>query len=513
LKRWQPGDGVLLAGPAPADGFSAADRDLDADVVIVGTGPGGAAIARALALGGAKVVLLEEGPPSSRFLRNQGDTMRYHMQEGGAMVATGSAYMPIAAGRGVGGGSLVNSAIAWRAPDQVLQSWVDLLGDDRYGPAALKPVYDELWELLGIWSTRIEVSGGNNDLIVRGVRKLGLDGGYLDRATPACMGCGVCYFGCATGGKASMDLNLLVEATGAGALIQADARVDTIRVEGGRAVGVEAQMFHPEDRRPGGRVRVRADKVVISAGGVGTPRLLHASGLANQLGPAVGKGLHVHPGNAVLGLTDEPVELWKGATQGAYFHPPDLPGVLPHSFSAPPEVCVGLLSPPGPGMKAALAKLPYLCGLVVMISDKGEGSVGAFSDGRADLRYTFDEDDVERIRMGMLWSGRVLLAGGAHTLMAPVHGTTPCKTAEELYEQLKTRSLQDYTLYAAHPMSTCRMGVDPEKSVIRADARAHAMEGLYLADSSIFPTSLGVNPSITTMALATVIGRRMLADG
>jgi len=77
--------------------------------------------------------------------------------------------------------------------------------------------------------------------------------------------------------------------------------------------------------------------------------------------------------------------------------------------------------------------------------------------------------------------------------------------------QLETRALQDFTLYAAHPMSTCRMGRDPTTSVVRPDGRTHALEGLYIADSSIFPTSLGVNPSITTMALATSIGRGMVA--
>jgi choline dehydrogenase-like flavoprotein len=57
------------------------------------------------------------------------------------------------------------------------------------------------------------------------------------------------------------------------------------------------------------------------------------------------------------------------------------------------------------------------------------------------------------------------------------------------------------------------MGVDPATSVIRPDGRAHGVEGLYLADSSIFPTSLGVNPSITTMAMAIVIAQGIAAGG
>ena len=59
-------------------------------------------------------------------------------------------------------------------------------------------------------------------------------------------------------------------------------------------------------------------------------------------------------------------------------------------------------------------------------------------------------------------------------------------------------------------MATCRMGADPATSVIGPDAQAHGLKGLYLADSSIFPTSLGVNPQLTTMTMATAIGRNLI---
>ena len=497
--------------PPMALGFDdvGAGREYRADAVVVGAGPGGAAAARQLAAAGLEVLVLEEGPPQSRFRPNFGQAMRYHMQEGGGMVARGTAPVPIAAGRGVGGGSLVNSAICFRTPDEVLDDWVERLGDERYAPAALAPVFDELEDLLGIGRVREAVAGRNNALIVRGAEALGYPGGLLRRNTPFCVGCGLCNFGCPINGKASVNFNLLPLAVADGAVIQADVKVDRVLVEGGRAVGVSGLARHPDTRAPGGRVAVRAPRVVLACGAVGTPRLLHYSGVAAAAGPAVGEGLHLHPGNAVMGLCDEEILLWKGATQGAFFEDPEaLPGVLPHAFTAPPEAAAVTLLPMVGDMKAAFELLPRLAGMVVMISDKGEGRVGASPDGRADLRYDFVDGDVARIKAGMVATARVLLAGGARRVFGIVHGTGFCESAEELERQLADRSVRDFTLYASHPMSTVRMGRD-----LDAGGQSLGLPGLYVADASVFPTSLGVNPQLTTMAVGTVIGRGIAEAG
>jgi len=497
--------------PPPAFGFEdvGEGRDYTADVVVVGAGPGGSAAARQLAAAGMKVVVLEEGPTTSRFRPNFGQTMRYHMQEGGGMVAQGSAIVPIAAGRGIGGGSLINSAICFRTPDYILDKWVSLLGDERYSPAALAPIFDELEELLGIGPVTEETAGKNNELIVRGTKIKGYPGGLIRRNTPFCQGCGLCNYGCPINGKASVNFNLLPEAVNDGAVIQADVKVDRVLVEGGRAVGVSGVAHHPDTREPGGRVTVRAPRVVLSCGAIGTPRLLHLTGIADVVGPGVGDGLHLHPGNAVMGVCEEDIYLWKGATQGAFFEDPErLPGVLPHAFTAPPEATAVTLLPMMGDMKSAFELMPKLCGMVVMISDKGEGSVGAFSDGRARITYSFDKNDVERIKAGMVATAEVLLAGGAKQVFGIVHGTGFCDTAEELEAQLSDRSIRDFTLYASHPMSTVRMGRD-----LDAGGQSVGLPGLYVADASVFPTALGVNPQVTTMTMGTVIGRSIAEAG
>jgi choline dehydrogenase-like flavoprotein len=489
------------------------ETTLEADVVVVGTGPGGAAIARVLALGGRRVVMIEEGPPASRFKPSMPHTMRYHMQEGGAMMAAGQAAVSVAAGRGVGGGSLINSAICWRTPEPVLDGWTEVLGgDDRFSAARMGPVYDEIGSIIGVGPTREEIAGENNKLIVRGALALGLEAGLLTRNTPACVGCGVCNYGCPSGGKQSVDRNLIAIARGAGAIVQADCKVDGLVVEGGRVRGVRGAVRHTDTGAEVGRITVRADQVVLAAGAVGTPRLLHVAGVAEALGPAVGVGLHLHPGNAIMGLCDHEVRMWQGATQGAYFLDHTMPDVLPHTLSLPPGALMLALGGVGLAAKAHMKLFPRMAGCLVMVSDKGSGSVSANPDGSARLTYWWDDRDIALMRAGLKRTCEVLVAGGARQLIVPSVKGGWYDKIEDAYAAIDRSSIRDWALlYAAHPMATCRMGVDPATSVIGPDGRAHGLEGLYIADSSIFPTSLGVNPQWTTMVMATILGRGMLA--
>ena len=503
----------VIRPAAHASGFDEVGDGLTltVDAVIVGAGPGGGSTARVLSEGGLDVLVLEEGPSASRFRPNYPHTARFHMQESGAMVARGKAMMPIAAGRGVGGGTLINSALSFRAPDAILDGWAELLSTPGLSSAAMKLIYDEVAAIIGVGVTPDAVAGENNRMIVRGINKLGFDGGLAPRSTPGCTGCGVCYFGCPTRGKASADLTFFPRAVDAGCRIQAEVRINEVLTERGRAVGVRGFAIHPETRERGGVVTVFAKRIILSAGGIGTPRLLWTTGLGRSLGP-VGEGLHVHPGSTVIAECDHQVEMWKGATQGAYCHHPDLPGVLPHTFSAPPEACLIAAGFVGPRWQEGLALLPNLCGMLVMVSDKGTGRVRAFPDGRADLTYEFAPEDITRIRRGLVEVARVLQAGGAGRLYVPIHGVPPTDTPEQLEAALSDRDIADFTLYAAHPMSTCRMHTDPEKGVIGPDGQAHNLPGLYISDASVFPSSLGVNPQLTTMAMGTFLGRQMLRD-
>jgi choline dehydrogenase-like flavoprotein len=486
--------------------------DLEVDAVVVGAGPGGSAVSRVLSEAGWDVLLLEGGPPRSNFKPNYFHTARYHMQESGTMLAQGSVPFPVAAGRGVGGGSLVNSAICFRTPDPVLDEWSELLADDRYRPDAMRPLFDFMEERIQVVPVTEDIAGENNMIVARGVKKLGLQGGLLRRNTPQCVGCGICNFGCPSGGKFSVDKNLVQDGLDAGLRIQADCRVEGLIHENGRATGVVARLQHTDTRETMGQVRVKARKaVILSAGSIGTPRLLWHDGIASKLGP-VGDTLFLHPGSGVLGRCDHRVDMWKGATQGAYVWTPDEPDVLPHTISAPPETFLAMAGVVGHEAKAMLSDINYLCGLGVMVHDHGEGSVRASKDGRASIRYEWADRDVETMKRGIVLSAKVLLAGGAREVFATAFGATRHTNVDTLAAELKHIPLSAFGLYSAHPMGTMMMGPDRDRFVLDSRARAHRMKSLYVADAGVFPTSLGVNPQLTTMVMGTLIGQGILED-
>jgi choline dehydrogenase-like flavoprotein len=59
-----------------------------------------------------------------------------------------------------------------------------------------------------------------------------------------------------------------------------------------------------------------------------------------------------------------------------------------------------------------------------------------------------------------------------------------------------------HTLFSAHQMGGCAMGEDPRRSVVDSRGRHHEIQNLWIADGSVFPTSLGVNPQLSIYALA-----------
>jgi choline dehydrogenase-like flavoprotein len=147
----------------------------------------------------------------------------------------------------------------------------------------------------------------------------------------------------------------------------------------------------------------------------------------------------------------------------------------------------------------------HLAGLLVLLHDQSSGSVrpGA-SLGSPEIRYSLEEEDRRQLTRGLVRSAEVLFAGGARRVVVPYWVDPLVLEPGDALGAIEERGVREgeIAISAAHPQSTCSMGSDPSKSAVNEFGESHDVSGLFVADMSVFPTSLGAPPQITTAALA-----------
>lgn len=516
---------------------------LEADVVVVGSGAGGGVMAADLAVAGRSVVVLEAGPfvDERSMPTDELDAFgRLYLNHG--LLSTWDGAVTMLAGSGVGGGTLVNWMTTIDAPAAVRDGWrrdhgIDGLEDGGQWSADVAALEAELG------ATETAYLPPKDVAILRGSAALGWDAGPTRRNSTGCDDCGSCPFGCRRGAKQSGIRAHLATAFTAGARIVPSVRVTRVLVEGGRAVGVEGNALVtdpssgepiPEPAAPRGartrRLVVRAPQVVLAAGALRTPAIFEASGLTH---PSIGRHLRLHPVPVVAGWFPTPIEMWRGPMQGARSLEfvgggPGRNGYVIES--APGHAGLLALALPWEGISehvAVMSSIRYIAPFIAVTRDGGEGRTRLTRAGHVRVDYRLDEVGVATLRHAATSLVRIARAAGARELL--VAATPPLRlrdvdgsAAFERYLAAVAEldlSPNRTSVFSAHQMGTVRMGAssrdhacDPAGRVRVGRADDRVVGGLYVADTSLFPTGLGVNPMLTAMALARRVARTVLAE-
>jgi len=495
------------AAPALDPAAMEAPEDVErCDVVVVGSGAGGGAAARVLAEAGLSVIVVEEGAHhdardySADPLR--GLPMLY--RDAGLTFCEGRPAIPLPVGRCVGGTTVVNSGTCLRTPDDVLRRWRDEFGVPW--ATSLDEEFAGVERDLRVAPVDPATAGRNAALCRAGAEALGASNGPLPRNAGDVECCGTCPTGCALDAKQATHVGELPRAVAAGARVRARVSVHRVLVEHGRACGVEGR--GPEGRR----YEVRARAVVLAAGALGTPELLLRQNLASASGH-LGRHLRIHPACWVGAFHDEPVRGWEGIMQSWFVDEWQDRGLFLEATFTPLPFGAHWLPGAGEAFAARLGAYDRLAVIGVHLSERSEGRVGLTRGGGLRVGYRLREDDAADLRFGIARAADVHFAAGARVVHPPIGGVGSISSGEqgERVERARIRPAA-LRLEAFHPLGTARMGADPRASVVAPDGHAHDVPGLYLADASVLPTSLKVNPMITIMACARRIARGLAVE-
>jgi choline dehydrogenase-like flavoprotein len=504
-----PQEDARITPHVPTDG-----EVLEADVVVVGSGAGGGVIAGVLATQGKRVVVVEAGglsaPRDYRQLEIEASTTM--MYRGGlAMSADGN--VGLLAGATLGGGTTVNWQNCYRPSDAVRREWATEHGLDDVD----SPEFDRHLEAV---LARVKATDACSDLngphqrMVEGARALGWSTHQVVRnVDPSRYDAdlaGYTQFGDPSGSKMSTLVTYLQDAVDSGARVLVHTRADRVcRGGDGRASGISATYTDPATGATA-HVTVNASDVVVACGALETPALLLRSGIG---GPAVGHNLYLHPSIGLFGVYEEDQRAWWGPPQAAVMDEfrdlGDGYGILVEGSQYYTGVfAFQLARKDGKEAKEVMAKLGRMSDLLVITRDHAGGQVTVDEQGEAVHTYAVtDPRDEAQLRKSYRVLAELHLAAGAQELYlntpsAPVH-----RRGEDLEAWFAALDAMHFgaggiALGSAHQMGTARMGTDPSTSVAGPTGELHDVPGVWIGDTSAFPTPSGANPMLTCMALA-----------
>ncbi|MDT7572477.1 MAG: hypothetical protein QOE05_2651 [Actinomycetota bacterium] len=502
-----PTDEPYIAPYVPTDG-----EVLETDVVVIGSGAGGGTIAGVVAAGGKDVVVLEAGSASSERDYDQLELsagMARMYKNGVALTADSN--VGLLAGYTLGGGTTINWQNWVRPAPAVLQEWASEHGLTDVATDFERHI-EAVTQRVGA-NDRCSDLNGPHQRMVEGAKALGWSWETatlnIDPARHNPELAGYTQFGDVTGAKQGTLVTYLRDAYDAGARILCSTKALRVLHEGGRATGVEAVYTDPltlETRT----VTVHAKQVVVAAGALETPAVLLRSGIG---GPATGKFLRLHPSSGMFGVYEEDQRAWWGPPQSAVMDEfrdlGDGYGLLVEGSHYYPGVFAFQLAlTNGKAHKELMAKFARMCHLLFITRDHGGGEVTLDEHGEALHHYSLEDPrDQEQVRKGLRVLAELHLAAGAQELWLNTPYAPGFTRGGDLEKWLDVLYAMPFGAGgiapgSAHQMGSARMGADAATSVADPTGELHDVKGVWIGDTSAFPTPSGANPMLTCMALA-----------
>ncbi|CAN3376999.1 hypothetical protein DIURU_002004 [Diutina rugosa] len=492
------------------------------DAIIIGSGSGAGVVAKTLSENGYKSLVIEKGKyfHPSEFPKTEADATK-DLYESGGSVASESQHIYVTAGSCFGGGSTVNWSASLKTPFKVRKEWYDEFGLDWAAQDTFDECLSYVCEQMGVTTEGIDHSFANQVILNASKR---LD--YKCKAVPQNNGghpshnCGNCHMGCSFGIKAGSAQVWFREPAEKGTKFMVETVVERILHERGKATGVVCR-----DLVTGTEFTITGPRHIVVAGGtLNTPVVLQKSGFTNG---NIGANLKLHPATTVWGdfgpdNRTKPFE--KPILTTVCSEVDDLDGKAHgakiETILHTPFTQVATL----PWKSAEQARInmlryPQLAGMVLIDRDTSSGKITYDKQKPSALVINYDVNKYDRKALleAVLIASDLLYIEGAIEIIPPqvdfpMFRSSKHKEERTIHDKeyldwradIAKRQIKPYStpFLSAHQMSSCRMGSSPRLGAADPKGRLWECRNVWVCDASALPTASGVNPMVSTMAVA-----------
>lgn len=507
-----------MSGAITSCADTAPPAELTVEFCVIGSGSGGATAAWELALAGRDVLVLEEGGDYTGAKLTQRDGEMYdqlYMDRGGR--ATSDLSISILQGRVLGGGGVINASDVVPISDVVARHWQKKHGLTDFGPEALEPFRARALEDLFVNTPVEEQLNRNNRLLREGALKLGWKGEVMQHNRVGCVGAGTCLIGCAWDRKKNPRFVAIPGALEAGARFFTRARAVRIDDAGQELKRVTVRRLDAKGYHEGDTFTVKAKTVVLAANAIASAQLLLRSGLGNE---HVGRHLSLQPQLPVTARFADDVRFHRGIPQSyavTEFEQLEHPehgwwGFRLEAIAGTPGIVGSLLPEGGAAGVARMREYTKQAASLLLLPDVPQGRVRVESSGRLRVDYELTDEQRGRFRDAVRAAARVYLAAGAQEVFVPTVPSVSISSEADLKKvDLLSFAPTTAPFISAHQQGTVRFAPNAKDGGAAPDGQVYGTRGVYVFDSSGFPSSASSHTMAPIITVARMLTRRLLA--
>lgn len=481
--------------------------DIHTDFLVIGSGAGGSVVAYHLARAGERVHVIERGKwiRPEDMSENELEQITSMYKDGGSQTNT-EADMFVLQGQVVGGSTVLTNAVCFRLPEDIRRAFANV--GFELPLRELTRSFERVESVLNVHELEDEVYNPAAYRMMAGMRELGITPGRFRKAMLNCIGCGYCNIGCRYGRKLDASMTWIPMAVNHGAEILSECEALKVETRRGAVTGVLCR-----NHRDGSTFRVFAKRYVLAGGAINTPELLLKSKIAPD---RAGHGTSFNAGGIIFAEYDEPVDGFDG-DQMCVHHMTQAYAI--EQVHNPPLSFA--MTMPGwfDRHHSDLGRYRHLtsAGVLVPTQPVGQVLLGLGHHvirklfDHADFRFELPQDDLHVLRTGLKQLMRIYLASGAKRVITPATRYTEVTDMKEVdVIDNVVRSQRDIVGFgSSHPQGGACVGDDAKRDVVSPDFNVHGFDNLFVADASLFPRSIRVNPMLSVMAVADIAAQKI----